>query len=183
MTANGGHARGALRGLFAGGTLCDEAMVIATDALGPVRSNIPLEPEWALPDTLQAHGHVMIDFGDDRLTQGRPHPMIDPSLRLERLAAEAADPECSVVLMDVVLGYGADPDPAARLAPAIRGARATAAENGRELAVIVSLCGTRADPQGFDRQAGTLHDAGASVYLSNAAAAHRAVALVNGESA
>jgi FdrA protein len=180
LPAAGRPAPGALRGLFAGGTLCDEAMVIAAGELGPVRSNIPLEPEWALAEDLRGTGHIMIDFGDDRLTQGRPHPMIDPTLRLQRLGAEAGDPACSVVLLDVVLGYGADPDPAATLAPAIAEARAVAGQSGRELAVVVSLCGTRGDPQGFDRQAEALHDAGASVYLSNAAAARRAAALAGG---
>ena len=92
----------------------------------------------------------MIDFGDDRLTAGRPHPMIDPTLRLERLAREAADPSVGVVLLDVVLGHGADPDPAATLAPAVRAARAAA---GRDLAVVVSLCGTAGDPQDRERQA------------------------------
>jgi FdrA protein len=172
---------GALRGLFSGGTLCDEAMVLAASALGPIASNIPLRPEWALPDDLRAGGHVMIDFGDDRLTEGRPHPMIDPSLRLERLAQEAADASVGVVLMDVVLGYGAHEDPATGLAAAIRSARSTATAAGRDLAVVVSLCGTRSDPQGLDRQAATLHDAGASVFLSNAAAARHAVSLVRQE--
>jgi FdrA protein len=172
---------GALRGLFSGGTLCDEAMVVASAALGPVASNIPLRPEWALPADLRAPGHVMIDFGDDRLTEGRPHPMIDPSLRLERLAQEAADASVGVVLMDVVLGHGAHEDPAGGLAIAIRSARSTAAADGRDLAVVVSLCGTRSDPQGLDRQATALRDAGAAVFLSNAAAARHAVSLVRQE--
>jgi FdrA protein len=167
-------ARGLLRGLFAGGTLCDEAMLIAADALGPIRSNIPLRPDWALGPP----GHTMIDFGEDEMTRGRAHPMIDPTLRLERLAAEAADPSTGVLLMDVVLGYGAEPDPAALLAPAIEAARA-----GRELAVVVSLCGTSADPQDRDRQAAALHAAGAAVFSSNAAAARHAIALIEGESA
>jgi FdrA protein len=162
---------GALRGLFAGGTLCDEAMLLASDALGPVRSNIPLTPDLALRPDLRADGHVFLDFGDDELTRGRPHPIIDPTLRLERLADEARDAGTAVVLLDVVLGWGADPDPAAALAPAI----AAAAER---LAVVVSLCGTRGDPQGLDRQAEALRDAGASVFLSNAAAARRAISLV-----
>ncbi len=165
---------GALRGLFSGGTLCDEAMAIAVAALGPVASNVPLRPEWALPTDLAADGHAMVDLGDDRLTAGRPHPMIDPTLRLERLARDAADPSVAVLLLDVVLGHGADPDPAASLAPAIAAAR------GRrpELAVVVSLCGTAGDPQGRERQALALRDAGASVLLSNAAAARLAVSLV-----
>jgi FdrA protein len=169
---------GALRGLFAGGTLCDEAMLIASARLGPVRSNIPLEPEWRLPDHLRAEGHLMIDFGDDRLTRGRPHPMIDNSLRAQRLVEDAADPTCGVVLLDVVLGHGAHPDPAAELGPAIRSARESAAEDGRDLAVLVSLIGTAADPQDLARQAERLQSAGASVHLSNAAAARAAVDLV-----
>jgi FdrA protein len=170
--------RGALRGLFSGGTLCDEAMAIAVAELGPVTSNVPLRPAWALPADLSADGHAMVDLGDDLLTAGRPHPMIDPTLRLERLAREAADPAVGVVLLDVVLGHGADPDPAATLAPAVRAARATAADGGRDLAVVVSLCGTAHDPQDRERQATALRDAGATVLLSNAAAARLAVSLV-----
>ncbi|MGZ4199644.1 MAG: FdrA family protein, partial [Thermoleophilia bacterium] len=125
-----GPRRGFVRGLFSGGTLCDEAMAIAVERLGPVASNTPLEPGWALPTDLHAATHLMIDFGDDRLTQGRPHPMIDQSLRLARMAEEAADPGCAVLLLDVVLGYGANADPAAELAPAIAAARARAAAAG-----------------------------------------------------
>ena len=139
---------GSLRGLFAGGTLCDEAMVIAAEELGPIRSNIPLQPDWALPEDLRADGHTMIDFGDDRLTQGRAHPMIDQRSRLERIAAEAADPGTAVLLLDVVLGHGAHPDPAAELAPALADAVRTAAADGRSLAVVVSLCGSEGDPAG-----------------------------------
>ena len=170
-----------VRGLFSGGTLCDEAMVIAAAALGPIRSNIPLDPDWALDDDLESNGHTMIDFGDDRLTQGRPHPMIDPSLRLARLSAEAADPTCGVLLLDVVLGHAAHPDPAAELAPAIREAHAVAGADGRDLAVVVALVGSVGDPQGRDGQAEALCAAGASVHLSNAAAARKAVELVGPE--
>lgn len=171
---------GFLRGLFAGGTLCDEAMLVAQQRLGPVHSNIPLAPELALGRDLRADAHLMIDFGDDTLTQGRPHPMIDPGLRLARLAEEATDPRTSVVLLDVVLGYGAHEDPAADLAPAIAAARATASAAGRDLAVVVSLCGTDADPQGLQKQAEQLTAAGAAVFLSNAAATTYAVDLVIG---
>jgi len=168
---------GALRGLFAGGTLCDEAMVIAAAELGPVRSNIPLQPDWALGDDLRADGHAMIDFGDDRLTQGRAHPMIDQRSRLERVAAEARDPQTAVLLLDVVLGHGAHPDPASELAPALSDAVASARAGGRELAVVVSLCGTEGDPQGLARQAEALAAAGAAVYRSNAEAARVAAGL------
>lgn len=177
---------GALRGLFAGGTLCDEAMVIAAAALGEVRSNIPLRPEWALADDAlaagAASGHLMVDFGDDALTQGRAHPMIDQRTRLDRIAAEAADPDCSVLLLDVVLGHGAHDDPASELAPAFTQARSAATKAGRELAVVVSLCAAADDPQDARRQAEALHDAGAAVFLSNAGAARHAVRLVGGTS-
>jgi FdrA protein len=168
---------GSLRGLFAGGTLCDEAMVIAAQELGPIRSNIPLQPDWALPDDLRADGHTMIDFGDDRLTQGRAHPMIDQRSRLERIAAEAADPSTAVLLLDVVLGHGAHPDPASELAPALADAVRTAGADGRSLAVVASLCGTEGDPQGLARQGQALAAGGAVVHRSNADAARAAAAL------
>lgn len=164
-----------LRGLFVGGTLCDEAMLLAAEILGPVRSNIPLSPELALPASLLSPGHLMIDFGDDGLTQGRAHPMIDPTLRLEHLAKVAADPDTAVILLDVVLGHGAQDDPAADLAPAIEAARAA-----RGVPVVVACVGTSADSQGLDQQAGKLAAAGAEVHLSNAAATRRAVAIVSG---
>jgi FdrA protein len=171
---------GFVRGLFSGGTLCDEAMAIAAESLGPIASNTPLEASWALGPDLRSPRHLMIDFGDDRLTSGRPHPMIDQSLRLERIAQEAADPACAVLLLDVVLGYGAHPDPAYELAPAIEAARAVARNAGRDLAVVVSLVGSRSDPQGRDATAKSLAAAGASVHLSNAAASREAVRLVEG---
>jgi FdrA protein len=163
-------APGALRGLFSGGTLCDEAMLIAAAALGPIRSNIPLRPEWTLGADLDPAGaHAMIDFGDDALTVGRPHPMIDGTLRLDRLHREAADPTCAAILLDVVLGHAAHPDPAAELAPAIAAV---------DTPVVVSLTGTDDDPQQLIHQISNLHHAGASVFRSNAAAARHAVGLV-----
>ncbi|MGN6793075.1 MAG: FdrA family protein [Streptosporangiaceae bacterium] len=180
--APGGRPPGpAVRGLFAGGTLCDEAMVIAAERLGPVYSNIPLHPEWRLDPRRPGAGHTMIDFGADELTAGRPHPMIDQRLRLERLAAEAADSAVAVILMDVVLGYGAHPNPAAELAPTI--AAALAERESGDLAVVVSLIGAKSDPQGLAGQATALADAGAHVFASNAQAARFASELVTGDRA
>jgi FdrA protein len=163
---------GAIRGLFSGGTLCYEAMAVVAAAVGQVASNIPLRPEWRLADAARSRGHTFVDFGDDAMTEGRAHPMIDPWLRNERFRREAADPGTGVVLLDVVLGYGAHPDPAGELAPLIEDALA-----GRPggLSVVVSLCGAAADPQGLDRQAATLRAAGALVTRSSAHAARVAL--------
>jgi FdrA protein len=162
---------GAIRGLFSGGTLCYEAMAVVAEAAGWVASNIPLRPEWRLEDPAVGQGHTFVDFGDDAMTEGRAHPMIDPSLRAERLRREAADPEVGVVLLDVVLGYGAHPDPAGELAPLVE--RALAARG--DLSVVVALCGAAADPQGLDQQAAALRAAGAVVTRSSAHAARLAL--------
>jgi FdrA protein len=176
-----------LRAGFAGGTLCDEAMLIATTVLGPIASNIPLGGAPALAADLVTTrdggrpAHLMVDFGADELTRGRPHPMIDGSLRIQWLAGEAAavsPGQGAVVLLDVVLGHAAHPDPGAELAPAVLAARATAASRGADLAVVISLCGTTGDPQGLSRQAQTLVESGASVQLSNAEAAREALGLL-----
>lgn len=168
----------ALRGLFCGGTLADEAITVAEGGLGGIHSNIPHDPALALGADLRHDGHVVIDFGDDGLTRGRAHPMIDPTLRRERIAAEALDPTCGVLLLDLVLGHGAHPDPADELADAVRTARATALASGRALPVVVSLTGTDGDPQHRSRCAEVLAAAGADVYLSNAAATRAALSLL-----
>ena len=168
------HPGAVLKGLYSGGTLADEAMLIAAPALGDIRSNTPLRPELDLGTDLSARGHVVVDFGDDALTVGRAHPMIDPTLRLEAIAALASSGEPAVLLLDVVLGYGSEPDPAASLAPALRAARASAGT----LPVVVALVGTDADPQGWSRQADALAEAGAAVFASNAAATRYALELL-----
>ncbi len=153
------HRPGSVRGLFSGGTLRSEARHVAMPLLGEIGTREGDD------------GHTFIDYGDDEYTQGRAHPMIDQTVRVERLAAAGQDESVGVVLMDVVLGYGANANPAAELAPIVERVVSAGA------AVVVSLCGTSGDPQGRDAQASVLNDAGASVYLSNAAAAIEAARL------
>jgi len=161
--------------LFSGGTLCDEAMVIAAERLGPIYSNIPLDPAHRLDPLVGATQarHTMIDFGADELTVGRPHPMIDQRLRLDHFAAEVADPATTVIMLDVVLGYGSHPDPAAEIAPIV-----AAAKSARDIEVVISLIGSEADPQGLAAQAAALSQAGAHVFASNAQAARFACDLL-----
>jgi FdrA protein len=145
-------------------------MAVAAPVLGPIRSNVPLRPEWTL-DADRADQHSMVDLGADEFTAGRPHPMIDLGPRLARVAT--ADDE-SVLLLDVVLGHGAHPDPAGELAPAL----AAAVSAGSD--VVVSLIGTPDDPQDVAAQAAALAGAGATVFASNAEAARYAAALATG---
>ncbi len=164
---------GRLVGLFAGGTLATEAALVAAEVLDdPVHANVAGAVTTALDGAMTAEGHVVVDLGEDDFTAGRPHPMIDQSLRVDRIAAEA--PTTAVLLLDVVLGHGAHPDPAGELAPAVEAARRA----NPDLAVVVSLCGAASDPQGRDDQAATLVAAGADVHASNAAAARAAAALI-----
>jgi succinyl-CoA synthetase alpha subunit len=166
-----------VRGLYSGGTFCYEALLLLSEVLGPVRSNTPLDPGCRLDDVWQSREHTAVDLGDDVFTRGRPHPMIDQTLRCERMRKEAADPEVAVVLFDVVLGYGAHPDPTAELVPAIRSARAAAAAAGREVAFVGSVCGTAADPQDLARQETALRDAGVMLADSNAQAVRMAARI------
>lgn len=169
-----------LSALFSGGTLCDEAMHIWGERIGPVYSNIPLNPAWRLIEGQCVQGHRAVDLGADEYTRGRPHPMIDPGLRLKRLRDEASDPSVGMILLDIVLGYCSLPDPASLYAPALRAAREEAARAGRMLALVVSLCGTEGDPQRLSAQSKTLREAGAEVYTSNAEAALRCLEMIEG---
>jgi FdrA protein len=139
-------ARGQVVGLYCGGTLCAEAESIFADR----------------------GEHEFIDLGDDEYTHGRPHPMIEPELRNEHIARALADPQVSVLLFDVVLGYGSHENPARVLADALKASRKVA---------VASITGTEADPQGFSRQAAILRGAGVIVAPSNAHAAEFAASL------
>ena len=152
----------AVRGLFSGGSLAGEAKLLLKAAHASC---------------------TVIDLGDDEYTVGRPHPMIDPRLRSEHIAATGDDPAAAVLLLDVVLGTASHPDPAGALVPAIAEARARASATGRHLAVVASVCGTAADAQGLERQEAELRGVGAIVAPSNAQAAALAALIVEGRRA
>ncbi len=164
----------ALRGLFAGGTFCYEAQLVLKDALEPIHSNAPPDEAHKLAGAAPAGGHVCVDLGEDEFTQGRLHPMIDPSLRNRRILQEARDPATAVILLDVVLGYGAHPDPAGATAEAVRAAQTAAEAEDRHLVFVASVCGTEADPQPLSQQEAALRAAGVLVLPDNASAARLA---------
>jgi FdrA protein len=139
-----------LLGLYTGGTLAQEASLVIEPLVGAQR---------------------IIDLGADEFTRGRPHPMLDPSLRDAKIREAAGSPDVGVILLDVVLGRAAHPDPARSLSAAIRDARAVAEREGRSLSVVASVVGTAGDPQGLPGQIAMLEGAGVTVLPSNAQAA------------
>ena len=160
-------AKGRIRGLFCGGTLCAEAQIVLMDHGLKVASNAPV------PGARKAGApHLLLDLGADEYTRGHPHPMIEPQLRNAHLERALRDKSVGVVLLDVVIGYGAHADPAGLLAGDLR------KEKNRKL-VIASVTGTEGDPQVYSMQVKTLRAAGVVVADSNAAAA-RLAALAAG---
>ena len=168
---NSAARRKYVRGLFSGGTFCAEAQIILKDMLADMYSNVPVRGVKPLRNSLVSQKHTLIDLGEDEFTVGRPHPMIDYSLRNRRILEEAADPETAVILLDVVLGYGANPDPVADLAPVLRKA-------ARQVGIVCSVTGTDQDPQNRSRVVAALLKAGALVMPSNAAACKLAGAII-----
>jgi succinyl-CoA synthetase alpha subunit len=160
-----------VRGLFSGGTFCAEAQILFKTLLTGVYSNAPVGNTKQLRDSLVSQKHSVIDLGEDEFTVGRPHPMIDYTLRNRRILVEADDPETAVILLDVVLGYGAHPDPAAELSSVFRQA-------SRKVSVVCSITGTNQDPQNRGRVEAALRRAGAIVMPSNAAACKLAAQII-----
>jgi FdrA protein len=168
-----GDDRTAVRGVFSGGTLCYEAMVVLAERLGTVHSNIPLRPEWSIPAPNGAH--VCLDLGEEEYTRSRPHPMIDPLARAGEIEQAAADPATAVLLVDVVLGHGAHPNPAKELAKVID----PISNNPDGPAVVAYVLGTEQDPQPALDQRARLEEAGCLVAPSNARAALLAAAIAS----
>jgi len=167
-----------VRGLFSGGTFCTEAQLICKDIIGAVHSNVPLAPELKLKNSLESVANTIIDLGEDEFTVGRPHPMIDYSLRNQRIMAEAQDPDVAVILLDVVLGYGANLQPLAELVPALAKAFAAARRGTRHLSIVASVTGTDNDPQNRSAVVKGLEHAGVLVMPSNASAARLAAQII-----
>ncbi len=151
---------GYVRGLFSGGTLAYEMALGLEPVLTPLYSNLAADPDRRLSDLTTSQGHTLLDLGDDAFTQGRLHPMMDNELRLRRLAREMADPEVDLILLDIVLGEGAHPDPAAELAPAL----SQAVRAGKR--VVAIAIGTEDDPQTLSHQVAQLTAAGVVAFPS-----------------
>ncbi len=167
-----------IRALYTGGTLMYESLLIYRQLVGGVYSNAPLDERYRLPDPFKSMRHSVIDLGEEVFTAGRPHPMIDPTLRKLRIVEEAGDPEVAVITLDFVLGYGAHPDPVGATLDAIEEARERAAEDGREIIFMAHVCGTRRDPQGLREQEAKLRKAGVVTFPTNALMAFASALVV-----
>jgi len=159
-----------LRGLFSGGTLAYEALLQLRALAGPLGSNLGMPGVLSLADPAAREAHTIVDLGEDEYTVGRPHPMIDPSLRREHLWREGRDPGTGLLLLDVVLGDGAHPNPAGDLAPVLR----RLGEERPGLPVLAVLVGTGGDPQDLAAQQESLIEAGARVYADVVSAVNAA---------
>ena len=158
--------RQAIRGVFAGGTFCYEAQLICQQKGFSAASNTPVAGNRALANIWQSEDHTLIDMGDDDFTRGKPHPMIDPTLRNQRLLNELNDSHTAVVLFDLVLGYGASTTPASELLDQL-----SHIDMNNAPLLIAHVCGTEADPQIRSQQISALQNAGVIIASSNAQAA------------
>ena len=172
-----------VRGLYSGGTMAHETLLIFRELVGEPYSNTPLSHKFALADPNTSRGNSIVDLGDEFFTAGRAHPMIDPTLRRLRLAQESEDPSVAAILLDIVLGYGSSPDPAGALQRTIEDGRMAARKQGGELVVMAHLCGTESDLQSLKEQSEKLTSAGATLFPSNALMAASAALLVGGDGA
>jgi succinyl-CoA synthetase alpha subunit len=168
-----------IRGLYAGGTLCYEAILILRDTLGDIHSNAPLKRTLKLTDPWTSNRNTIVDLGSEEFVEGRLHPMIDPTIRNQRIIQEAKDPTVAVLLLDIILGYGAHPDPAGALIESIIKAKNLAKKHERYLPVVTSVCGTKQDPQNLILQEKKLRNAGVVVMPTNAEASRIAGLIVS----
>jgi FdrA protein len=166
-----------VRGLFSGGSLCAEAGVVLAEILADLHCNLQLPGVSHLEEATLSQAHSLVDLGADEFTIGVPHPMIDFTVRNQRLISEAQDPQTAVVLLDIVLGYGAHPDPSGALLPAILEGKRLAQKGGGYLSCVASICGTEGDHQDLEKQRERLEENGV-VVMPTAAQAARFAALV-----
>lgn len=167
------------RGLFCGGTLCAEALSILRGSFDSVRSNVAKNENEKLENINDYHGNVLLDLGEDEFTVGKPHPMIEPTLRLDRIIKEAKDEEVGVILMDFELGYGSHEDPVGVTIKSIKEAKNIANSYGRNLIFVAYICGTDIDKQNYENQRIMLEQEGVLIAESNIEAANIVIEILS----
>jgi len=167
-----------LRGLYCGGSLAEETLTLIGSQLDELHSNVTFGNIIPMDNPFVSQGNCLTDIGAEEFTKAHPHAAIDPTIRVQRLIREAADPECAILLMDVLLGYALNEDPAGVMAPVIARLKAENGKEGRGLCVIIALCGTDLDPQGYEAQKQAFEASGAIVMDSNEKAATLATKIL-----
>jgi FdrA protein len=147
--------------------LCIEAQLILSESIKTIHSNVPLNPSLRLPDPRSSQGHACVDVGAPELS-GWKDPVTELEIVSERILREVRDWETAVLLLNVMLGHGAHPNPAKELSKAIIKAKRIVKHSGGHLSVLASIVGTERDPQNFKLQRKLLEEAGTIVLPSNA---------------
>jgi FdrA protein len=169
-----------IRALLTGGTFAYETQVILNGIpLKNIFSNVPISGSQALPSSSKSLMNSVIDLGEEEFTEGRAHPMIDPTIRKLRLIEEAMDPKVAVILLDFVLGYGSNTDPVGAIINEIRDAKANVERQGGHLSIVAHVCGTRKDPQNYESSIQLLKKADVLVMPTNAFATIASLIIVS----
>ncbi len=166
-----------IRGFFAGGTLCYESKIILEQMIGKVYSNLSSDDEYSVKGNAPSKENTLIDFGEEEFTSARPHPIIDPLLRKNRILEDANDPNVGVIIIDIICGINAAKNTIAFHAETIKKAIQTAKEQGRKLSVFAYICGTEKDVS--ENELKLLTDSGAKLFTSNALMSFAAALVVN----
>jgi len=166
-----------VRGFFAGGTLCYESKIILEQMIGKVYSNLRSDDEYSVKGNVPSKENTLIDFGEEEFTSARPHPIIDPLLRKNRILEDANDPNVGVIIIDIICGINAAKSTISFHAETIKKAIQTAKEQGRKLSVFAYICGTEKDVS--ENELKLLTDSGAKLFTSNALMSFAAALVVN----
>jgi succinyl-CoA synthetase alpha subunit len=170
-----------VKGLFCGGTLTAEALSVLRPYVDNIYSNVAKHKEEKMENPLKSSGHNLVDLGDDIFTQGKPHPMIEPTIRLDRILYEASLPETKVILLDFELGLGSHEDPVGVTLDTIKKVQAKVQKEGRHVSFVAYVCGTDKDSQGLANSEKRLKDLGVIVAKTNAQAALISAKLIEGD--
>jgi FdrA protein len=165
-----------IRGFFAGGTLCYESKIILEQMIGKIYSNLSSDDEYSIKGNVSSKENTLIDFGEEEFTSARPHPIIDPLLRRNRILEDANDPNVGVIIIDIICGINAAKNTMAFHAETIKKAIEIAREQGRKLSVFTYICGTENDVSKNELK--LLADSGAKLFTSNALMSFAAALVV-----
>ena len=144
--------------------------------IGKVYSNLSSDDEYSIKGNVSSKENTLIDFGEEEFTSARPHPIIDPLLRRNRILEDANDPNVGVIIIDIICGINAAKNTMAFHAETIKKAIENAKEKGRKLSVFAYICGTEKDVSKNELK--LLTDSGAKLFASNSLMSFAAALVV-----